>query len=381
MVLFLKKTLPLILLLSAIGGRPHSALAWPPELAPELEFTNRKIENAWAEQPDALDTSNSVSLFFQKKFKDAVMKKCPECTFEELKDKYQVRKYRIHLPINTGGKNSTWYFDITLDPAVLEITAQPTNDISPLVPRMSLLIWQTAKAIGLKLDTAGHLNFGVKSAFGKDALLFRNFFFDFLNHPCLTEGLLGYKDADNAPHPERLLAKQRRALLTISHEFDGSKGSIEDFAKRIYKEVYYRSTSADGTDGEPPEKYHALNISSLVDPEDKWPRVELRTMPMQRSPEDLELLYKLFAARVRFLKEQKEAIPYTAHLSFRKQTPSVMVKDFYRYVTECGLDWKNYRRFVLYDPKFAKTLKAFEKKWKGDEGSATCPTRFHGLGH
>jgi hypothetical protein len=351
-----------------------SAYAWPPQLAQELEFEHSSISRAWTKQVDGDETANPASLKMQEKFKNLVMEKCPECEVTAYFDKYSERKYRITLPEN-------WYFEITMDPGVIEITGQPTDKLSVLAPKIQNLIWNTAEELGMTLGSAGHLNFGVESTFGNDSRLFRNFYVDYLNNVGLSSGVIGGSDPYNAPHPERLNQKQRRKLRKILDEFNPKKSTIQSFSKNIIKNVYYKSTAYGGADGEAAEKYHAANLTSAADKNNPWPRFEIRAMPMQKSAEDLELLYDLFSARVKYLKKNEGLVPYTAHLTFEKRTPASMVEEFYRYVTESGLDWNIYKRFVSKREHYQVALRKFERKRNAREARAAraraiCPTEF-----
>jgi hypothetical protein len=332
------------------------ALAWPPELAPELNFSNADLHRGWRQQRDSTDTSNPENLRFQKLFKEAVEKKCGSCRIEQISDRYGEPKFRVTL-------DDGWHFDITMDPSVIEITAKPllTSEIADKKNAMDNLIWGVAKEIGLEPYGAGHLNFGIDSTFGNDSQLFRNFLADYLNQPGLTSGIFDYVDNANAPHPEELLQNQRTALAEIFEKFDSQKSSIQDLAKQLYEKVYFRSTVFGIRDGEPPEKYQALNINSLVKEGDTWPRLELRAIGMQQNAEELIKLTKLFQARINFLKGNKKNINYVGNRKFREKTPKTMIEDFHRYVTESGLEWEEYRVLVSKRKEMQMALALFEE--------------------
>jgi hypothetical protein len=337
--------------------QPLAALAWPPEVAPELNFTNSEMEQAWRRQADSSDTVNPTSFDYQERFMKSVKGKCDACEITEMVDRYGVKKYRVTL------KNG-WHFDITLDPSVIEITAKPVavNEIAAIKEEIEAPIFSTAKELSLRTDTAGHLNYGIESTFGDDSRLFYNFIADYLNNPGLTRGVMGYEDNANAPHPEKLAPKQRAALKNVLDDFDPEKSSATDLAKSLYKEVYYRSVVFGGADGEPPEKYHAVNIVSLTKEGDTWPRLELRAVQMQKSAEEVELLSKLFASRVEFLKRKSGKISYIGDKNYQAATPEEMIEDFHRYVVESGLEWKSYRPFISKERRFAYALAVFDKK-------------------
>jgi hypothetical protein len=295
-------------------------------------------------------------LRYQKLFKKAVEKKCISCKIEQISDRYGEPKFRVKLA-------DEWHFDITMDPSVIEITAKPilTTDLANKKYAMEALIWGVAEEIGLEPFGAGHLNFGIESTFGKDSQLFRNFLVDYLNQPGLTSGIFDYVVNANAPHPEELSSDQRTALNEIFQKFDSQKQSIQDLAKQLYEKVYFRSTVFGIRDAEPPEKYQALNINSLVKEEDTWPRLELRAIGMQNKSEELAKLAKVFEARIRFLKSKKGNLEYIGNRTFRSRTPKSMIEDFHRYVTESGLDWQEYRALISKGGEMQKALELFEK--------------------
>lgn len=328
------------------------------DVAIELEFSNAAIRKARKNPNNITDTHSNLAAYYQRQFRDEVLRRCARCEVQELNDKYGISKYRITLP-------SGWFFEITLDPGLIEITANSLEWKELLENRgeMENLIWGSAAQIGLRFDTAGHLNFGIEKTFGGDSRLFANFLADYFNHVELTEGLMGYLDVRNAPHPERLRNRQANALKNILNTFDPEKSSIQDLARLIVREVYYRSTAYGIGDGEPAEKYHAVNLVSIAEGK-PWPRVELRAVGMQKSVHELELLVKLYLARIAYLKRQEAPlkIPYVADASFHSLSTDSMVESFHRYVTESGLNWQDYRSLISKEMRFQKALRRFETR-------------------
>jgi hypothetical protein len=320
---------------------------------------------AWKEQDDLMATANAENTHAQKLFRDEVEKRCSACVITSLKDRYGVEKFRVQV--------KDWYFDITLDPGMVEITGKPIVEIGPLADDMKNLIWGVAEKLKLEMGEAGHLNFGVEATFGKDTRLFRNFYVDYLNHTGLSEGVFGYQDPQNAPHPERLAAKPRRAFHKVLNEFNPQGHSIKDFAIRLYNEAYYSSPGHGGIDGELPQKYHAGNIVSIASGSE-WPRLELRAIPMQNGPEELELWQRLFGARIEYLKRHPGLVEYTAEQTHGEQTAAQMIEEFHRYVTECGLAWDEFKVLVSKESRFQKALERFGKKFPD-----TCTAGFASL--
>ncbi|MFN7728319.1 MAG: hypothetical protein ACK5P7_04110 [Bdellovibrio sp.] len=338
-----------------VWGLQASAAASPAELAFELEFTSEKIELGSKNQ-DAGIVDSTAQYRAQTYFKKQIERKCSDCKIQELKDKYGVRKYRVF-------PRPDWYFEITLDPGILEITSSRISNVAEIEPELQRLIWDTADSLKMTFDTAGHLNFGVESTFGQDTRLFRNFYIDFLNNVGLSEGILGYRDLINAPHPERLKEQQRLNLKELARDFDSSKHSIQDFAAQVQAKVYFDFApgfpiSRDG--GDKSEKFQSANMTSIAEEKNPWPRLELRSIPMQRSARELRLLHQLFVARIEYLKKFSGHVAYDGARKINS-SKAAMIEDFYRYVTESGLRWEDYRHWPERTYGFKTALKDFEK--------------------
>jgi hypothetical protein len=335
-----------ILLVTLFLAAP--AYAWPPEVAPEFNFSNDEIDQAWLAQENRGETSNEASFRLQKKFRDLVAKRCAGCVITLQKDLYGERMYRVEL-------KSGWQFEITLDPGVIEIKAKPIrlDQFANVKPDMDKLVWEIAEDLGLKGKGGGHLNFGIESTFGGDSRLFRDFLSDYFNNPGLSQGVLGYSDFANAPHPEELEPEQAKRLKKILDGFKPEKDSVSDLAARIFKEVYHKTTMF-----RPPEKFQAVNLSTVAQKGSPWPRMELRAIPMQKDSEHFEQLARLFAARIEYLKSPRKVLYHPEN--FHGQTVFDNVKDFYLYVMESGLDWNEYRHLVSSDPAYQMALEGLD---------------------
>jgi hypothetical protein len=390
-------------------GAVRLALAWPPEIGPELNFTNDEIELAWKAQSDLADTKNPVSLRVQQSFRDEVRLRCPECPIRELTDRYGVLKYRVFpaVPSIPG-----WYFEITLDVGVIEITSKPipVDRMLGVSEALEELVYHVAQSLKLRPARAGHLNLGIVSTFGGDAYLFRNFIVDYFNHPSLTRGVTGYYDKANAPHPEELEAFERLRLRKIldtasPSAYDPAREGIEVLARRLYDEVYVSTPVFWDEIGFSPQKYQALNVSSIVEQDKKalnsWPRIELRATAMQKSVRELQLISTLFAARIEFLKRRYGPyygkplglVPYIGHENYHSLSPDAAIADFYRYITEAGLAWNDYKGLVNQKPSYRRALEKFERggipepelpaglaSTPAFRSGSTCPDVFSRLG-
>jgi hypothetical protein len=350
------------------------ATQYPPgEIAFELEFSNRSIGQAGAHADPNNDTYSDKGAFAQLKFASLIKTKCPDCKITMMKDKYKVDKFSVQHPEGA-------VFEITLDPGIIEVVSRPLSlrKLEASTAILQSLIWDTAAEMGLKPDTAGHLNFGLDKTIGSDVKLLSRFMSDYFNHTELTEGVLGYLDIQNAPHPERLELEQRQKLKQIlSADYSAKADPINELVQDILKGVYFKSTTWGAADGEPAEKYHSFNITSIYKGS-AWPRMELRAAPMTKTAEDLFLLSKLFLARVQFLKKNPNYdTSYVADINFvTKKTPDKKVEMFYQYVTETGGDWNDYRHLLAQAKKSAPALLRFERK-RGLNIKYRCEAVFH----
>src|SRR5687768_17300305 len=169
-----------------------SAKEHEPLIGAELEFTNREIEKG-SRSPNIVNSP--IATAYKNRFKKLVMAMCEGCVAEHRKDAYGVPIWRIVFP-------DKWWFEITTDPATLEIKTKPSTArrLQRVERRMQRYIFDVAHELGTvgryEENSAGHLHIGVRSAFGTDTKLFRNFVVDYANHPGLAAGAL-YKDYYN----------------------------------------------------------------------------------------------------------------------------------------------------------------------------------------
>jgi hypothetical protein len=112
-----------------------------------------------------------------------IEEKCPQCEYVGSNGAFLVRG-----PIHRN-------FQIGFDRGVIEV-----GDTLMTIPQQESMrdlfqsaIWESAAAAGLlphEYQGQGHVNIDVKTAFGDDALGFRNFLMDLANHPELGAGIL-----------------------------------------------------------------------------------------------------------------------------------------------------------------------------------------------
>jgi hypothetical protein len=324
---------------------------WPPDVAPEFNFSSSAIRGAWSRQADTTMTENPENAAARERMRDIVAKRCGDCQIEAGTDRYGVKKYRVTF---TDG----WWFDITLDPAVVEITAKPaplafyeTNET-----RLSSFIFDIAGEIGLTASLAGHLNFGVEETFGGDVKLFRNFLVDFLNHVELSRFIVHDGDTFNAPLPIDLSPEQHEAFRKLVDGYDFEKGTIQDFSQRLLKEVYYRTTWDAPARGEPADKYHSMNVKSIALGL-PWPRLEMRSVRFQKSMAEFLTLIRLFQGRMTFLKSQGGLVEYAPSRSIDREAG---LQRYLEYSRESGISWTEAQLIV---PEHLEAeVKAFNEK-------------------
>ena len=191
----------------------QAAHAWPPTFAPEITFTHDEIFNAYRRSSEAGATSTPTSIRWLERARDAVAHACqPACTITPFRDRYDVEAYRVTYP------DGSW-FELTLDPAVIEIKTMPVTlaQFQALRPRLQHDLWDPLVRPPLGLEAGirggGHINIGADEAFGGDVLLIRNFLVDYWNHEALSWGVLG-RDPHQAPHPTML--RDRRAFERLT---------------------------------------------------------------------------------------------------------------------------------------------------------------------
>ncbi len=335
---FVAKMLVFALILHTLPGH-----AWPPDFAPEFNFTNKELESAWSRQPDRTDTSNPTSERYREFMLSEIKRRCSDCTYSPGEDRYGIKKYRVTYL-------DGWWFEITLDPSVIEIISKPAtlSAFQQMQSRLQNHIFDAADALGLRSALAGHINVGTAEGFGGDTRLFRNFIVDLLNHPGMMKQIMHTPETFNAPHIESLKPDQINAFRQLISTYNTETGNIPDFAKRLQTEVYHHTTWDAARRGEPPTKYHAVNINSNV-AEDSWPRVELRAVRRQANVAEFILMAELIEARLAYLKGVSGLVPYTVNAkSFENsvRNSEAAVEEFYRYVSEANLDWNRFRSLV-----------------------------------
>ncbi len=346
-----RKRLHIVIAIFFSGFFALSSYGWPVEVAPELNFTSAALKQAFLDQENKNYGSNPLSFLVQERFNNLVIKKCPSCTSVVITDKYGVKAFRIYV-------DDDWYFEITLDPEVIEIKFKPISmdklETKTFQDQIDQLIFNVASELGLEGARSNHLNFGTKSSgFEDNPLLFHNFLVEYWNNIFFVTGI-NYSQEDSkwdAPHPEELDQVQRDNLMQILEKFNPSKDSIYQLSQQIFDKVYYKSTYWGLDKGEFPEKFHAIGLQSLVREEEKsWPRAEIRNSLMPRNAFELYLQFRLFTTMIEFLKKSVHSkLKYDVpdwHYQLYKNSSETPVIAFANFLKKLGLNWWDYRFMI-----------------------------------
>lgn len=348
------------------------ALAWDPECGEptfgiEFNFGNHELSMAQP-KPNVVNTPQNMRA--KKLWKDLMKERCTQrtaafpCRIENVPDLHYAGmvNHQVIYSLPDGG---TWTYEITVDPAVVEIKGDKltlNQAKSPEIQRiMQQDIFDVAEHLreadgydgsvkigrhGLEPHGGGHIHIG-KNAFQKpkrdsnnriqrhpngkaicedDQDLFRDFVVDYANHPYLAMGGCGF-DSYNAPAIAALPEAGRNAFQKAIAEYDRRTGTnkawkISDLANTMNHNVYhYHPDNPHGLNRlwerarlNPSEKYQAMNVVRLGTKDNGQPNIEagaqtleLRAINPQGSHDDFVLQAQLFQARLEFLAEQRAA--------------------------------------------------------------------------
>lgn len=341
----MKKFIFLLTLLLA-GLAPLSALA-APTFGAEFTMTSQTLINAPLLYPT---TDDDISTEYGRRligdFARLVAEKCGECRVVPLNDRYDLPAYKVTMPQNFS-------FMITLDPAVMEIVpdAATKDGFKKLEPLLQSLVFEIGKSLQQTPHVSyggGHVHLGIDSSFEGNPVLFRNFFVDWLNHPDLMASFTGstYNSPTVYDLPSANAEREMRAVIAEFDERLRAEGFLEnperdpkrgfelmvELAQSIQKRVYTRTIIQTWT---PPEKYQALNVTRLADPQ--VPReqktIELRFFAGQNSVSEFIELIELFEGRIEHLKTSKGVITYEP---FTRYTPEETARRLDRFAREAG---------------------------------------------
>ncbi|MGE3972917.1 MAG: hypothetical protein AB7F59_00170 [Bdellovibrionales bacterium] len=238
---------------------------------------------------------------------------------------------------------------INLDPATIEVQTKPTTleDLKKIAPVLQELIFDAARAVHLQpyYEAAGHIHLSVKGVFHGDAVLFRNFLVDFVNHSELATGVLEY-DHMNAPPLSALTQKQQEAFRQIIKDFDRTqKMSIHELASRIQKEVFTESPSG----WTPAAKYQAFSLARILNPnltEEEW-TLEIRSIRGSLSMFDTILTLELFHRRIAYLQKKGGLVTLRKRLLSAELSERSAEYYFRQYVSEMRASWDKFKVLMM----------------------------------
>ncbi len=336
-----------------------------PLFGTEFTFTNPEIIADFEKSGDEdIVNSDIVEKFqhlFAKKLRDVcaerklILKKTleelkraqifPGCKVVTVKNSYGVKVFRV---IYEDG----WWFQIATDPAVVETQTKPSTrqEIIDLKERIQQDLFEAAKSVGLtphKEFGGGHIHMDFLTSFQSNALLFRNFLVDIVNHPHLGLGILD-DDPHNAAPVALLKMKSKQSLVRTIKEFDchyksGQRDSIESLVNKILENVY-NTTYSKGY--EPAQKYHMLNLSRLTNKKFKESEktIELRGIRAQNNIGELIQEMTLFESRLNYLEQQfaNRFVPLKMmKVQYPTRSKNILVEEFHEYVCTQGLNFKS----------------------------------------
>jgi hypothetical protein len=319
------------------------AYAWPPTFGAEFTFTNDVVMGAQTEGHFVNNTESEKARDLMGKILKERCRTSGGCNVSVIKNQYGLKMYRVTY-------EDGWWFQVATDPSVVEVQTKAATyeEIMSFQERFSQDIFGTAHEAGLSPRErwgGGHIHIGMTSALDGDAKLLRNFSADYANHSELASGVFA-DSRNNAPPIQSLSEPQRENFVKLLNDFDAGKiRAVKSFSKRLQKDVYYETPSG----WYPAEKYQAMNVTRMAGndfPEEEQ-TFEIRAFEAQQSAEDFFLETHLLEKRLERLKSAKHPVQFMNAKYTR--TSEVSAARFYQYVTETGLDWDLYSKW-LKDP-------------------------------
>lgn len=323
--------LPLFALLVALPSQAD------PTYGAEFEFYHKDF--TWGND----DCRGPVAEAAKMKFVKAVTDACKSmgCTVEKVSGKF-TPDYKVTFA-------DGWWFKISHDPAVVEVTTKPST-IAELSERRQLIdkaIFKVPKQVGFYTDNenTAHFNIGAKSAFGEKGIDMMRFFVDYQNHPELALGALG-EDLGNAPPLSVLSEEQRLVLLDVINDVEtGKLTGLGEIAETITRRVYTKSYYPDWGGA---YHYQAVGLKYLkaADLKNGDRPFELRSMWSQPNMGHFIRIAELIEARIEMLKKQDGLIYYDRSARQAIRSWSELKTRFYVYVRETGLQFEPYERLL-----------------------------------
>lgn len=273
-----------------------------------------------------------------EKLRLELIRNCPawNCKVETIKDKEKILRHRVTY-------KDGFYFDVSVDAGVLEVTAAPLvlGDWKKQRDRIQNHFFDPAAALGMTPAPdrgGGHIHMDGK-AFEADSRLLRNWIVDFHNHPEVAFGVLRHVKNKNGALWAHLSEQTQAALRGVIKRFDfdlkaGNQWSSTRLAQAIYDEVQAPAHQR----GEVEQaRYFALNFERYITEEGESRTVEIRSVKPPSSMDEFLLQAGLVDRRIEYLKGKTELIAFKPGVrNWDGNHPEEAVAQFDQYLTEMG---------------------------------------------
>ncbi|MCM0605873.1 MAG: hypothetical protein KA715_07250 [Xanthomonadaceae bacterium] len=338
-------------------------------MSSELEFTNATVWNANYGTVENQVRLSDENLAAQEQWAAKMKKICAKtknCSVVEVfdseysllgDDKETVFLSSEYPNYRVKYKNG-FYYDITLDPATVEIKLKPmtleeAKKYSDIIQKD---IFDLANSINLHppKDESSQIHVGVESSFGVRNQLtenFRNFILGMV-HRHQELWLLWVDDTSNAPPLSLMPESQTLAFEAVIEDIDKKLiKTYPDFCKRMKHDVYGETFDADMvSDYDRANKYHAVNVNRLCK---KFPMgiktVEFRSLPSQKSADTIIKLYTFIDAYINWLWVNPGKHPLK-RFNPKKTAYHEWIKDYLAFIGKLKLNPKDYVSLV--QPKY-----------------------------
>ncbi len=295
-----------------------------------------------------------------------------------------------------------FYVQVSIDDRVIELQARPLshaewvkykhrieNDVFAFAAKRGLL---PQRQVGGR-----HVHIDVASMFAGDSQLFLDFLVDFQNRPHLSVCALGSNFIANPPlalQSERQRSEFKKIVSLYRRSADEAMSRLRStepprvdivaLAKVLIDDVFNETISFASD-----PKYQAINLGHVAD----LGTLEIRSIRPQKNWEQMELLMRLFSARIDYLKrhprqdyaspafklDSKLVYSYrdqkALRLFFKTDAVSQACSDeFYDYVTGAGLSWDEYKSLLPDRVQAAKFLPtALKRAARSSEDTQPLP--------
>lgn len=359
----LTKTL-ISLLFFAIATLAHAGEA-EPIFGSEFTFTNFK--HLAVEYTGSNNTKHNKTAYFEK-YKTWAEKYCEthKCTVHA---DYSFNEYiEVTVKFEDGLKISAGR-----DQNVIEFRMSPMTE-KEMVARSKTVqevVFDGMKDIGLEPSMwygSGHLNIDISTTFGNDIRFLKNFIVDYHNHPALAEGILEsdfYNALPMSMYPENAKNEFEKLLRQVDA---GEIQSMPELVERMQKLNLERFESQ--------KKMGLTKGVSLYFPNTS--RLEVRAMRAQNSFDEFIMQSRLFSARAKFVKtltDQGVNIEWKRNVG--SNDPIQALSQFYNYVKDTGLEWREVRAAIL--PAKYKVLPLVKSPKYAYQDIRKCPYYFKRL--